>query len=183
MLCLLGIAAGLVLLNTAGDDYKSTPTQCLLNVGPATPLLANIHSVLVSTSCCGTCMVFFGFFLDFINIYIHSTHNIQYRKKRRQDVRHDKKNRTKTKIWYINVTCFYEVIIWLDNKNWKKRLKKISNIIFTIIWKFKIYIYSSSDHPANERHKPNADSMSVHWLRRRHSTKSTLGQCVVSTEQ
>ena len=44
-------SAGLVLLNTAGDDYKPTPTQCLLNVGPASPVLASIHSVLVSTSC------------------------------------------------------------------------------------------------------------------------------------
>ena len=51
VLCLLGIAACLALLNTAGDDYKLTPTQCLLNVGPATPVLASIHSVLVSTSC------------------------------------------------------------------------------------------------------------------------------------
>ena len=28
-----------------------TPTQCLLNVEPASPVLASIHSVLVSTSC------------------------------------------------------------------------------------------------------------------------------------
>ena len=34
-MCLLGIAAGLVLLNTAGGDYKPTPNQCLLHVGPA----------------------------------------------------------------------------------------------------------------------------------------------------
>ena len=53
VLCLLGIAAGLVLLDTAGGDYKQTPTQCLLNVGPASPVLASMHSVLVSTSCCG----------------------------------------------------------------------------------------------------------------------------------
>ena len=53
VLCLLGIAAGVVLLNTAGGDYKPTPTQYLLNVGPASPVLASIHSVLVSTSCCG----------------------------------------------------------------------------------------------------------------------------------
>ena len=44
-------SAGLVLLNTAGDDYKLTPTQCLLNVGPASSVLSSIHSVLVSTSC------------------------------------------------------------------------------------------------------------------------------------
>ena len=37
---------------TAGHDYKPTPTQCLLNVGPASPVLAGIHSVLVSTSFC-----------------------------------------------------------------------------------------------------------------------------------
>ena len=51
VLCLLGIAAGQVLL-TAGGDYKPTPTQCLLNVGPASPMLGSIHSVsaLVSTS-------------------------------------------------------------------------------------------------------------------------------------
>ena len=47
--CLL-IAAGLV-VPTAGGDYKPTPTQCLLNVGPASPVLASIHSALVSTSC------------------------------------------------------------------------------------------------------------------------------------
>ena len=52
ILCLLGIAAGLVLLNTAGGNYKPKPTQCLLNVGPASPVLATIHSVLVSTSWC-----------------------------------------------------------------------------------------------------------------------------------
>ena len=51
VLCLLGTAAGLVLL-TASDDYKPTPTQCLSNVGAASPVLASIHSVLVSTSCC-----------------------------------------------------------------------------------------------------------------------------------
>ena len=37
---------------TAGRDYKPTPTQCLLNVGPASLMLASIHSVLVSTSFC-----------------------------------------------------------------------------------------------------------------------------------
>ena len=45
-----GIAAGLVLLTACGD-YKPTPTQCLLNVGPVSPLVASIHSILVSTSC------------------------------------------------------------------------------------------------------------------------------------
>ena len=96
------------------------------------------------------------FFSDFIYIYIHSTctYNIQYRKKENKTiriVRHDKKerkNRTKTKICFIYVKCFYVVIIWLVNSNWKK-----SNIIFTIIWQFKIYIFSSSDHPANKRNK------------------------------
>ena len=48
----MGIAAGLVLLNTAGGDYKPTPTRCLLNVGPASPVLASIHSVIFSTSSC-----------------------------------------------------------------------------------------------------------------------------------
>ena len=40
VLCLLGIAAGLVLLNIASNNYKPTSTQCLLNVGPATPVRA-----------------------------------------------------------------------------------------------------------------------------------------------
>ena len=47
---LRSIAAGLVSL-TAGGDYKPTPTQCLLNFGPASSVLASIHSALVSTSC------------------------------------------------------------------------------------------------------------------------------------
>ena len=39
------------------------------------------------------------------------------------------------------------VIIWLVNKNWKNRSnEKRSNIIFTIIWKIKSYIFSSFDH-------------------------------------
>ena len=29
-----------------GGEYKPTPTQCLLNVGPASPVLASIHSTL-----------------------------------------------------------------------------------------------------------------------------------------
>ena len=47
---LRSIAAGLVIL-TAGGEYKPTSTQCLLNVGPASPVLASIYSALVSTSC------------------------------------------------------------------------------------------------------------------------------------
>ena len=47
---LRSIAAGLVVL-IAGGDYKPSPTQCLLNVGPASPVLASIHSALLSTSC------------------------------------------------------------------------------------------------------------------------------------
>ena len=43
-------AAGLA-VPTTGGEYKPTPTQCLLNVGPASPVLASIHSALVSTSC------------------------------------------------------------------------------------------------------------------------------------
>ena len=34
-----------------GGEYKPTPTQCLLNVGPASPVLVSILSALVSTSC------------------------------------------------------------------------------------------------------------------------------------
>ena len=33
----------------SGDDYKPTLTQCLLKVGPASPVLASRHSVLIST--------------------------------------------------------------------------------------------------------------------------------------
>ena len=47
---LRSIAAGLVVL-TASGDYEPTPTQCLLHAGPASPVLASIHSALVSTSC------------------------------------------------------------------------------------------------------------------------------------
>ena len=47
---LRSIAAGLVMF-TAGGDYKPTLTQCMLNVGAASPVLASIHSALVSTSC------------------------------------------------------------------------------------------------------------------------------------
>ena len=43
-------SSGLVVL-TAGGNYKSTPTQCLLNVGLVSPVLASIHSAIVSTSC------------------------------------------------------------------------------------------------------------------------------------
>ena len=41
--------SGIVL--TAGGNYKPTPTQCLLNVGTALPVLASIHIALVGTSC------------------------------------------------------------------------------------------------------------------------------------
>ena len=47
---LRSIAAGLVVL-TAGGGYKPPLTQCLLDVRPASPVLASIHSALVSTSC------------------------------------------------------------------------------------------------------------------------------------
>ena len=33
-------------VHTAGGESKPIPTQCLLNVGPALPVLASIHSVL-----------------------------------------------------------------------------------------------------------------------------------------
>ena len=36
---------------SASAYCKATPTQCLLNVGPASPVLASIHSALVNTSC------------------------------------------------------------------------------------------------------------------------------------
>ena len=41
---------GLVVL-TAGGEYKPTPSQCLLNAGPMSSVLGNIHSVLARTSC------------------------------------------------------------------------------------------------------------------------------------
>ena len=44
------IAAVLVLLTAVGD-YNPTPTQCLLNAGPALPVVASNHLVLVRTSC------------------------------------------------------------------------------------------------------------------------------------
>ena len=34
----------------SGGDYKPTPTQCMLNVGPASTVLASRHSVLMRTS-------------------------------------------------------------------------------------------------------------------------------------
>ena len=49
-LVLAGLRA-VMLVVTAGGEYKPTPTQCLLNVGPASPVLGRIHSALVSTSC------------------------------------------------------------------------------------------------------------------------------------
>ena len=39
-----------MLVVTAGGEYKPTPTQSLLNVGPASPVLGSIHSALVSTT-------------------------------------------------------------------------------------------------------------------------------------
>ena len=47
---LRSIAAGLVLL-TAGGNNKPTPMQCLLNVGPASPVLTSNYSAPVSTIC------------------------------------------------------------------------------------------------------------------------------------
>ena len=38
-------------LSGVSTEYKLTPIQCLLNVGPASPVLGSIHSALVSTSC------------------------------------------------------------------------------------------------------------------------------------
>ena len=43
--------AAIYIVFTAGDEYKPTPTQCLLNVGQASPVLASIYSALGSTSC------------------------------------------------------------------------------------------------------------------------------------
>ena len=37
-------------------EYKLTQVQCLLNVGPASPVLASIYSALVSTSCWWKCV-------------------------------------------------------------------------------------------------------------------------------
>ena len=42
------LAQYIELAGHAGGEYKPTPTQCLLNVGPASPMLASIHSVLHS---------------------------------------------------------------------------------------------------------------------------------------
>ena len=39
------------LVVTAGGEYQPTPTQCLVNVGPASSVLGSIYSALVSTSC------------------------------------------------------------------------------------------------------------------------------------
>ena len=36
---------------TAGGECKPRPTQYMLNAGPASPVLASIHSALASTSC------------------------------------------------------------------------------------------------------------------------------------
>ena len=37
-------------------EYKLTPIQCLLNIGPTSQVLASIHSALVSTSCWQKCI-------------------------------------------------------------------------------------------------------------------------------
>ena len=42
------LAQYIVLAGHAGGEYRTTPTQCLLNVGPASPVLASIYSVLHS---------------------------------------------------------------------------------------------------------------------------------------
>ena len=47
--CLLGCGSGSTYCWRR--VHKLTPTQCLFNVGPASPVLASIHSALVSTSC------------------------------------------------------------------------------------------------------------------------------------
>ena len=41
--------------NSTGRDYKPTPTQCLVNVEPASPVLASKHSVLIGTSFVTVC--------------------------------------------------------------------------------------------------------------------------------
>ena len=38
-------------LKGVSTEYNLTPIQCLLNVGPASPVLGRIHSAVVSTSC------------------------------------------------------------------------------------------------------------------------------------
>ena len=48
---LMFTGAACLAVHIAGGKYKMTPTQCLLNAGPASPVLAGIHSALVSTSC------------------------------------------------------------------------------------------------------------------------------------
>ena len=50
------LAQYIVLAGHAGGEYKLKTTQWLLNVEPASPVLASIHSVLVSTSCWRDCM-------------------------------------------------------------------------------------------------------------------------------
>ena len=44
------------LVHIAGGDYKQTPTQCMLNVGLVSLVLASIHSALVSTLCLWECV-------------------------------------------------------------------------------------------------------------------------------
>ena len=78
-------SAGLVLLNTAGDDYKLTPTLCPVNVGPASyPFNPSQYFILRYLH---VCFLLLLFVLDFIYIYIHSTYNIQYRRKENKTIR------------------------------------------------------------------------------------------------
>ena len=116
-------SAGLVLLNTAGDDYKPTPTQCLLNVESASLVLASIHSVLVSTSCWGTCMFFFKTFffqIAYTYIYTFTVHTIYSteQKKTRQYVRglaKWKQFQTSKKIWIELTTSGNQSPTWTEN--------------------------------------------------------------------
>ena len=69
-------SAALVLLNTAGDDYKPAPIQCLLNVGPAYLQVP-------------ACLFFTFFFFQIAYIYTFTVHTIYSteQKKTRQYVR------------------------------------------------------------------------------------------------
>ena len=49
-LMVAGLRTGLLVV-TAGDEYQSKLTQCLLNAGPASQVLGSIHTAVVSTSC------------------------------------------------------------------------------------------------------------------------------------
>ena len=44
-----GLRAGLLVVTACGE-YKPTPNQCLVNVGPASSVLGSIHSAPVSTT-------------------------------------------------------------------------------------------------------------------------------------